>query len=148
MKWWNDLSPKSAVEHETKFSLRIFYTYEIGIYLLMVDAVSWIPIEGNFIFCRTFLKPSMSIVNRNVRFGLKTKTSNRVFLPQFYSYRSANSTLSLSNLPFIYTNFNCSVFAFNSVFRPQSYCSRSGNLVVKVEVHIFHLITKIRVENM
>ena len=81
----NNSSPKSEVEHETKFSLRIFYSTRLGSSRvdrhltsnpLMVGDVSLIPTCGNFIFCWNLLKPSMSILYRNVRnvrFVLKTK---------------------------------------------------------------------------
>ena len=53
-------SPKSEVEHETKFSLRIFYSTNVWVAewlrhlpsnSLMVGVVSSVPTGGNFIFC-------------------------------------------------------------------------------------------------
>ena len=62
----NDPSPKSEVEHETKFTLRIFYSTHVWVaewHLpynpVIADVVSSITTEGNFVFYWSFLKPLM-----------------------------------------------------------------------------------------
>ena len=79
----NDPSPKSEVMHETKFSLRIFYSTHVCLAQLdqhqtcipvMVSVLSSSPTGGNFIFLR-HLKANLANLyknDRNVRFVLFT----------------------------------------------------------------------------